>query len=349
MPNGGRFEGSLSTSNISHSGCPVPGDGDDGAGPQNDITFAGGSQNNRFDYYFRATDAVTPTNNTEGSDTVTNDTADGVSVGGADTYRFSRDVAGMALNLGGYISVNLNRSDRTITFDGASDGTGHGYYLEVTGDLYQTDSSDAHTVEVDPNGDSVNGMVGSGSNTWEYTGELARIGLDAGTATVDVTRRHTLTIEDYQDDTTSTYDFTVSGSLSKGDKADGNDTVSGDSASGQVNNGIDSFVYTGRITDFTHSGAVHTFIDGTEVITPSIGHNTVGIEGLGSRRNYTFAVIGGLGKSAAGDLTINRNDTITDRTAEGSVSNGDDSYDYRDAAQVAGRDWNGLSHYFFTR
>lgn len=352
MPNGSGFQGDLTTSNISHSNCPVP-DKDpdppgDLRGPKNDITFSGGNAD-KFDYYFRANGPVEAHSGIGGEDEVSSDSADGATTGtGSDTYRFEQDVVGMSLSLGNYITASLDRSERTIEFEGAHDGTNHGYYLEVTGDLYPTGNSDGHEVQVDPNGDSVSGAVGSGVDKWEYTGELSRIGLNGGTATVDVTRRHLLKIEDYDDGTTANYDFTVSGSVKKRGKADSGDSVSGNSVSGYVTGGgADNYEYTGRITDWNHSGAVHTYLDRKEVITPSLGHNTVTIEGDGTSRSYKIAAIGGLGKSAING-SIQSGDTISDRIATGTVSGGNDSYDYRDAIRVSPRDWGGANHYFET-
>ncbi|KZN24786.1 hypothetical protein A4G99_10665 [Haladaptatus sp. R4] len=317
-------------------------------GPKNDISFSGGGDGT-FDYYFRATGSVEGKHGIGGEDDVDGDSGDGSTVGtGTDTYLYERDVAGMSLNLDGYLKVHLNRSDGTVTFSGTDDGNTYGYYLEVTGDIYPTDSSDDHDVEADPNGDSVNGLVGSGSDKWQYTGELSHIGLDAGTATVDVTRRHKLEIEDYDDGKTGDYDFTVSGSVKKGSKANSGDSASGHSASGAVTGGTDSYIYTGRITDFNHSGAIHTYIDDLEVITPSLGHNTVTFEGSGSSKSYSFKVVGGLGKSAVGDSSINSGDDVSGRTASGAVSSGDDSYDYRDGVLAVDNKWKGLTPEFST-
>lgn len=362
----GLYHGNVDTNNVGHSpdisvpaGIPQSAkeaaNGEDGGGsspdlrsPKNDISFSGGSSNNVFNYYFWSGGSVEAKSGIGGNDSVGDNDANGQTIGGTDTYLFEQDVRGMTLDLGNYMSVHLDYSSRTIEFEGADDGNAYRYYLEVTGDLRPTGSSDGHTVQVDPNGDSVNGAVGSGSDRWEYTGELAHIGLDGGTATVDVLRRHLLKIEDYSDGTRADYNFTVSGSVKKGKKADSGDSVSGNSISGAVaGGGTDNYVYTGRLTDFNHSGAIHTYLDKKEVITPSLGHNTVSLEGPGTKTKYLFKVIGGLGKSAVGDSSINDRDDITNRTADGAVRGGDDSYDYRDAVR-AGATWNGITHYFHT-
>ncbi|WP_049969404.1 hypothetical protein [Haladaptatus cibarius] len=354
MPNGGGFNGSVSTNNISHSNCPVPDPGNPGdepgdpRGPKHDITFSGGNVDT-FDYYFRATNAVEGKSGIGGEDDVGSDSGDGSTTGtGSDTYLFEQDIAGMSLNLGDYMTVHLDGSDKTITIEGVDDGYNNGYYLEVTGDLYPTGSSDNHDVEVSPNGDSVNGLVGSGSDTWEFTGELSRIGLNQGTATVDVTRRHKLEIEDYDDGVRVPYEFSVTGSVKKGQKANDSDSVSGNTASGAVTGGTDSYIFTGRITDFTHSGAIHTYVDDKEVITPSLDKNTVTIEGDGPDRDYKIAAIGGLGKSGQNNSSINSGDDISGRIATGTVSGGNDSFDYRNGIRVSPRDWGGADHYFET-
>jgi hypothetical protein len=356
MPNGGGFVGDLSTSNISHSGCPVPGSGGGSDSTLNALTIEDDNTGESTHYKFTVSGDLEATDNISSKyDDISGSTADGaIGSGGRDTYKCSGDITDLTLDYSdgsgssNGVTITVDEANNHIVVDGTSDGVTHDYRIAVSGDMRKGDNANsAETIHIDPNGDSATGAVAGGKDDFYYTGEIDEIEID-GSTRLTLTRKYKIAIEDYQDGTTANYTFSVSGSLEKGSKANSNDSVSGSTADGQVNGGTDTYIFTGRITDWNHSGAVHTYIDGKEVITPSLGNNTVTIEGSGTSTGYTFKVIGGLGKSAAGDSTINSGDTISGRTADGAVSSGDDSYDYRNGVRVANSNWNGLSHYFWT-
>lgn len=352
MPNGGGFQGSLSTSNISHGGCPVPGDDSDGT--LNTLTIEDDGTNEPTYYNFTVSGDLEPTDNiSDQYDDVSGSTADGgIGSGGRDTYKFSGDVTDLTFDYSdgsassNGVTITVDEANNYISVTGNDDGIGHDYRIAVSGDLQRGSTADSgETITVDPNGDTVTGRVAAGKDDFRYTGEIDEIEID-GSTRLTVTRKYKLTIEDYQDGVTGDYTFSVSGSLWKGDLANDNDSVSGSTADGQVNRGTDTYVFTGRITDWSHSGAVHTYVDGHEVITPSLGNNTVTIEGDGTTREYLITVIGGLGKSAQENSSINSEDTISGRTAEGAVGGGNDSYDYRNGVRVSPLDWGGADHHF---
>jgi hypothetical protein len=341
-----------STSNVSYSGsCSTSGSDstlntlqieDDGTGEQTD-------------YNFTVSGALEETSNIDlaGEDDISGSTADGsIGTGGRDTYKCSGDITDLTLDYSGGsgssngVTITVDEANNHIVVDGTSDGVTHDYRIAVSGDMRKGDNANSgESIHIDPNGDSATGAVAGGKDDFYYTGEIDEIEID-GSTRLTLTRKYKIAIEDYQDGTTANYTFSVSGSLEKGSKANSNDSISGSTADGQVNGGTDTYIFTGRITDWSHSGAVHTYIDDKEVITPSLGNNTVTIEGDGTARDYLITVIGGLGKSAKENASINSGDTISGRTADGTVGGGNDSYDYRNGVRVSPRDWGGADHHF---
>jgi subtilisin len=61
------------------------------------------------------------------------------------------------------------------------------------------------------------------------------------------------------------YEITVSEDIAKGDKANDNDTIDGSTADGQVNGGIDTYDFSGEVTDVWTSDDVPIYVDGTLV------------------------------------------------------------------------------------
>ncbi|MFB6146407.1 MAG: hypothetical protein ABEJ08_01810 [Halobacteriaceae archaeon] len=161
-------------------------------------------------------------------------------------------------------------------------------------------------------------------------------------------RTHVLTIEGTGSE--ANYEFTVSGTLSKSTKCDATknsyDSISGSTADGRVIGGRDSYEFTGRITDFTHSGAdINTYIDCNEVFVASLGHNAVTVDGGsdGDSEYYSITVTGGLRKSDANSATINEYDAVETNTADGRVMSGRDTYRYWGGVLVSGFDDEGAT------
>lgn len=62
-----------------------------------------------------------------------------------------------------------------------------------------------------------------------------------------------------------TYEITVSEDIAKGSKANSNDTISGSTASGQVNGGIDTYDFSGEVTAVTVSEPVPIYVNGSRL------------------------------------------------------------------------------------
>lgn len=123
------------------------------------------------------------------------------------------------------------------------------------------------------------------------------------------------------------YAFSVSGDLAPGPAFD--DGIDGSSASGSVaGTGSDDFSFSGEITEFDRTGALHVFVDGEEVDPDSLGSppRTLTIAGSGPQVEYELTVGGALEKSEANGASINPDDTVWGSTATGFVYDGTDSY-----------------------
>lgn len=311
------------------------------SGPNDRIVFSGsGTQN----YSFATTGDVNATDTIESGDSVNPSSGGGiVGADAIDEWYFNGDVTDLSMDLDdGRITVTVDRAAGEITFQAGS-GVDYTYYdATVTGDVAGVSGIDG--------GDSASsssisgGVADGGTETYSYTGELLSIDLASGGATVDVTRRHVLTIEDVSDGATSSYDLTVTGTLEKSDAMgatiDDNDTISGSSASGQVTNGKDSYRFSGELTDFTVSNAVNTYVDGQEVFTDSLGGNVADVTGTADAQTYSFSVVEGAGAYDG----IAGVDTISGRDISGKVWSGStDSYDYRNGVLKTGFDDGGTN------
>jgi hypothetical protein len=73
------------------------------------------------------------------------------------------------------------------------------------------------------------------------------------------------------------YDFSVSDDLARGEEydTDGSDSINDTTGEGGVDDGVDTFRYSGRITDFNHSnGFIQIFINGIRIDPDTIGQVT---------------------------------------------------------------------------
>ena len=150
---------------------------------------------------------------------------------------------------------------------------------------------------------------------------IAGVGVSAlsGTAGANATLSRTLTIEGTG--STTRYQFSVGGNLAKsramGASIQDNDVISGNSATGYVGGGRDSYAFTEEVTDFSTNGDHRLYLNG-EPLT-----DTVTIEDIdeNKRTNYELVVDGEVMKSPAMAATIDENDEITPRNDADSVSN----------------------------
>jgi hypothetical protein len=74
------------------------------------------------------------------------------------------------------------------------------------------------------------------------------------------------------------YEITVSGDIVKGDRANDNDTISGSTADGQVNGGIDTYEFSGGVTDVQISEDVPIYVNGSRLDLSQFSDSTPSVD-----------------------------------------------------------------------
>ncbi len=149
---------------------------------------------------------------------------------------------------------------------------------------------------------------------------------------------HTLTIEGTEYGFNN-YTFVVGDTLEKstanGASINGHDnltTTSGDKkkVEGKTWKGKDSYVYTGRIGEFTAEdpGALVVTLDGNEVYPDSLDADVIVIDGSGNSgwSSYDISATGQMEKTTVDGASINGHDSVNGSSASGWTYNGKDAY-----------------------
>jgi hypothetical protein len=220
------------------------------------------------------------------SDEINGSTTTGNVVGGTDSYGFDSEITDFTIEDASQVAVYLDGSEvdprtlgttRTLSIDGDS---GHlvAYDLRVSGSLQKSDAMGA-TIDANDelSGSSARGQVNGGIDSYEFAGDIGFLAIDARYVTVYLDGEEVdpgrfpppneITVSNRPFDRPATYDFGVSGALQATDSVnftDG-DGISGTSASGRVNQGSDTYRFSGKVTDFAHDGPVEVFVNGEQV------------------------------------------------------------------------------------
>jgi hypothetical protein len=240
----------------------------------NTIEFVG--DGDRSTYEFSVSETVTDGTGLSGPDAFDGNAGSGAVYGGTDRYTFTGDLASLSVTGGATVLVDGEAVDpadfgaeNTVRIEG--NGTSAAYRLvvsdEVTGGdkLQSTDEFDGRLAA---------GVVAGGADEYTFTGDLQALDVPAG-VTVYV-NGEAVDPDGYQaihefavvgDGTRSTYEVTVPGEFVAGDGLGGPDTFSGDTASGAVYGGTDSYVYIGDATPtaLTVDGTATVLVDGEAV------------------------------------------------------------------------------------
>ncbi|MWG33211.1 hypothetical protein [Halomarina oriensis] len=235
------------------------------------------------------------------------------------------------------------------------------YRVEVSEGIYSKEDGE----ETPNGGSSVTGHVAGGKDLFEFTGEVTDFEFETGTATVYLDNErvdpqslvdaeglpeNTVSIVGAPDEVAS-YRFTTDGSVVVNpDKGtfDAADNISEKSAEGAVTGGgVDSYRFSGSITDFSLTGTAAVYVNGTQVSPDLLGTgedarllDLIVVDGTGSsgRCDYRFSVDGHVAKSL--ELgTVEAEDTIEGGTVTGTVEGERDAY--RFAGTLTGFDMDG--------
>ncbi|MFD1588331.1 hypothetical protein ACFR9U_15220 [Halorientalis brevis] len=168
-------------------------------------------------------------------------------------------------------STDTSTLDRTLTIDG-SDADWTEYEFTVSGTVENNADVGSFDGDDQIDGSTVSGFVNGGVDGYRFAGEVTDATVD-GNATVlvdgqavdpdGITSDRTLTI-DGSDAGWTDYEFTVSGDLAENPDVGGlgsGDQIDGSTATGFVNGGVDSYLFSGEITDATVDGNATILVD----------------------------------------------------------------------------------------
>jgi hypothetical protein len=168
--------------------------------------------------------------------------------------------------------------------------------------------------------------------------------------------QNTVTVVGYQE-STARYSIAVDGIIEPNPNRGthtASDSVSGSVADGSVGaTDVDSYVYSGRLTAVSLDADAAVYVNGQQVDPQLVGRdsnpqlsNVFSVDGSGgrSRCDYAFTVSDGVAK--APDIgSTEADDTITDTTVDGHVSNDVDAY--RFSGRVTGLRMSGTAQVRF--
>jgi hypothetical protein len=313
---------SVRVDDIDASGsCPVP----DLSGSNLPHTLTIEGTGDRTNYSFTASGSVEG-DQVNGHDTVRSSSAEGFVGSGTDQYAFSGEL--LAFDLDGEANV-------TVDGEPAHVGQLPDHVLAIAGSGSRTDYSFVTTGGIEPvqvNGhdtvreSSAEGFVGSGVDSYAFSGELvafdldgeANVTVDGEPAHVGQLPNHVLVIEGSGSRTD--YTFSVSGGIDPV-RVNGHDTVRESSAEGFVGSGTDQYAFSGELLAFDLDGEANVTVDGEPAHVGQLPNHVLAIEGSGSRTDYGF--------STSGDVEavqVNGHDTVRSSSAEGFVGSGTDQY-----------------------
>lgn len=205
-----------------------------------------------------------------------NNASSGNAQNNASTSKNSQSIIAKAVNaLTGNVSnsknggngTNSKTDTHTLKIEGS--GSNADYTFAVDGDVQPNEdlSSFDYTVNTFVGENWASGSVSDSLDKFLFTGSVTSFStdgavtvridgkkVDPNTLSEDGDKQHTLIIDGSKSNGSSTYDLSVNGSLKKGKLTENNDTVSGSTARGTVQDHRDSFQFSGQITELAVDG-----------------------------------------------------------------------------------------------
>lgn len=218
-------------------------------------------------YSFAVPGELSGTTSLTGEDTVEGNTVQGAVGPGADQITFTGDPADLKLyvNNGANVvvdgqQVNPDNYESTLGFEGT--GSYSSYDFELRNGAIQ--STSGLSGEDDVSNDEASGAVAGSTDRYAFTGAFDGIDRNGDAAvvlngqSVDLSQLYN-TVEFSGD---GSYSFTTNGEVKNGAGLTGEDSINGNSASGAVGGGSDSYVYSGSITNINTDDGIT--VDGSE-------------------------------------------------------------------------------------
>ncbi|WP_240145680.1 hypothetical protein [Halococcus salsus] len=214
------------------------------------------------------------------------------------------------------------------------------YHLSVSDNLEKSTANGGSINDDDiVSGSTVTGNgIEDGVDSYTFSGGLESFSL-TGTATVTLNGKQ-VDPDEYPNNVVSIvgngdfeYMLATSADLEKSTANSGSindgDTISGSTAIGDgIENGVDSYVFSGELEAFQIHGDAIVMLNGETIDPDEYPSNVISIIGNGDF-DYRLSVNGAIAKSTANGGSINDEDTISGSTATGNgIKNGVDSYVY---------------------
>ncbi len=287
------------------------------------------------EYAFSTNGDVTEYSGLSSEDSIAGSGVTGAIRAGRDNYFITGDITDLSLSNTARLFLDEREVDvseflpNVVAFDG--DGSRTDYSFSVSGGVAPTRRPTSED-EIDIERGRVTGAVGGGKDSYVFSGELTDISVvgDAEVTlngeVIDVGLPHTLSIAGNSG--RYAYQFSVSGALKKGDAmgaADPNDIVSGNTATGQGGDGgIDSYAFSGDITEFSLRGDATVYLDGDEIDLARLLPYTLSIDGDSGYTGYAFVASGGVGPD--GGISSEDEIDVERSRVTGAVGRGRDDY-----------------------
>ncbi|MFD1515768.1 right-handed parallel beta-helix repeat-containing protein [Halomarina rubra] len=193
--------------------------------------------------------------------------------------------------------------------------------------------------------DSTDGSTGGsdGSNDSSGSGDSGRGSTGGSDGSGDTTLpegQNVVSVVGTSEGETGVYQFTVTEAVEPNPEKgsfDANDKISGTSAEGTVAGGVDSYVVTGEFSEFVLEGSAEVYLNGEQVDHESlvtadgVPENSITVVGTAEEpATYQLTVDGSVVPNPEKG-TFDDEDNIVDKSAEGAVVGGTDSYRFSGA------------------
>ena len=214
-------------------------------------------------------------------DEIVRKSAHGAVGSGTDVYTFDGEMHAFDFDDSGEINVTLNGEparvggypEHVIAIQGVGTRTSYSFTVGNALDISSAYGG-SYNSEDEFNTFACEGAVRSGTDAYTFDGPLysfdfdqsgaVNVLLDGKPARVGNRPDHHLWV--YSRGGYSSYDFSVSGSISEGESVEGEDSINGSSASGAVGSrGKDDYLYTGDLESLSVSGDADVYVDLEEV------------------------------------------------------------------------------------
>lgn len=231
---------------------------------------------------------------------------------------------------------------KTLTIEGTGPETD--YKISVTDDLEKSDASSINANDEINRGYAANGEVGTGSDSYTFSGTLETIKVDVDDANVyvngneltneEINNKPDRVIEFQGTGPRANYDFATNGdeaiqkTTANNANINNNDDTYRTTGYGVTGDFRDAFGFDGSLQTIDAPDSVEVYVQGKLANQDAFRDNVITIVGTGSAAQYDMTVESDLLKSTANYANLNANDDVSGNSATGEVGAASDSFIY---------------------